>query len=195
MDGERPGVTPGDPLAGATGAYGAGERVPPGVAAPRERRPARPAPEDLAEWWRRALSVAVDGLVLGVLSVVIVSAIGVGVFGDGDAGVLAVLAGLLAAVVVFAALALLYAPLMMARTDGQTIGRMVAGCRVVRLDGRPVDFWWAAFREVLVKGLLVGTASALTGGIALLADGLWPLWDRERRALHDFLVDSRVVRS
>ena len=26
------------------------------------------------------------------------------------------------------------------------------------------------------------------------ADALWPLWDDENRALHDFVVNSRVVR-
>ena len=26
-----------------------------------------------------------------------------------------------------------------------------------------------------------------------LADVLWPLWDDENRALHDFVVNSRVV--
>jgi hypothetical protein len=58
-----------------------------------------------------------------------------------------------------------------------------------------VDFWWAALREVAVKGLLVGIASSLTGGIAYLVDVLWPFWDAENRALHDFVVDSRVVKA
>ena len=66
--------------------------------------------------------------------------------------------------------ALLYAPLIMARTNGQTLGKMATGCRVVRADGRRIDFGWAALREVVVKALLVGIAGALTGGIAYLVD-------------------------
>jgi uncharacterized RDD family membrane protein YckC len=45
-----------------------------------------------------------------------------------------------------------------------------------------------------VKALLFGIASSLTGGLAFFADVLWPLWDEENRALHDFIVDTRVVR-
>ena len=34
---------------------------------------------------------------------------------------------------------------------------------------------------------------SLTFGIAPLVDYLWPLWDEENRALHDYLVDTRTV--
>jgi uncharacterized RDD family membrane protein YckC len=40
-------------------------------------------------------------------------------------------------------------------------------------------------------------ASDEAGVIAVilgLMDVLWPLWDEENRALHDFFVDTRVVR-
>ena len=47
--------------------------------------------------------------------------------------------------------------------------------------------------EVVVKTLLFGIASVITGGLATLADVLWPLWDEENRALHDLIVDTRVV--
>ena len=36
--------------------------------------------------------------------------------------------------------------------------------------------------------------SSLTAGLASLADVLWPLWDEENRALHDLIVDTRVVK-
>ena len=35
---------------------------------------------------------------------------------------------------------------------------------------------------------------AFTFGLAALIDDLWPLWDEEHRALHDMVVDSRVIR-
>jgi uncharacterized RDD family membrane protein YckC len=91
--------------------------------------------------------------------------------------------------------AFLYAPAMMARTNGQTLGRMVLGIRVVRAKGQPMTFGWAMLREVAVKALLFGIASSLTFGLASLLDVLWPLWDEENRALHDFIVDTRVIKA
>ena len=57
-----------------------------------------------------------------------------------------------------AIVALLYAPLMMARTNGKTLGRMAVGIRVVRANGEPMTFGWAMLREVAVKALLFGFA-------------------------------------
>ena len=42
----------------------------------------------------------------------------------------------------------LYAPALMARTNGQTLGRMVTGIRVVRANGEPMTFSYAMLREV-----------------------------------------------
>jgi uncharacterized RDD family membrane protein YckC len=81
----------------------------------------------------------------------------------------------------------------MARTNGKTVGKMATGCRVVRSDGRRVDFLWAALREVAVKAVALGVAGAATGGIAYAVDWLWPFADKRNRALHDIVVDSLVV--
>jgi hypothetical protein len=56
-----------------------------------------------------------------------------------------------------------------------------------------MTFAYAMLREVGVKALLFGIAGSVTAGLANLADVLWPLWDDENRALHDFVVNSRVV--
>jgi uncharacterized RDD family membrane protein YckC len=48
---------------------------------------------------------------------------------------------------------------------------------------------------VAVKALLFGIASSLTFGLASLLDVLWPLWDEENRALHDLIVDTRVIKT
>jgi uncharacterized RDD family membrane protein YckC len=92
-----------------------------------------------------------------------------------------------------AIVSLLYAPAMMARTNGKTLGRMATGIRVVRANGGPMTFGFAMLREVAVKALLFGIAGSLTFGLANLADVLWPLWDEENRALHDFVVNTRTV--
>jgi uncharacterized RDD family membrane protein YckC len=189
---ERP--APERPAPPATRHYGGG-RVPPGAFAPRAPRPGPPAREELASWGSRAVATLVDGLIVGGVTLLILAGLGVGFFADGTVGALEVFVGLLVGSLIFAVLALLYAPLIMARTNGQTLGKMLAGCRVVRADGQRVGFWWAALREVAVKGVLLGVAASLTGGIAYLVDVLWPLPDPENRALHDYVVDSRVVHS
>ena len=200
MGDDRRDLTSGDPLGGAPAPapapahYGEG-RVPPGAFAPKPGRPPLPAKHELAEWWRRALATVIDALIVGGITLVVLVALGVGIFGDGDGGALAVAAAIAVGIALFAGLALGYAPLLMARTNGQTLGKMATGCRVVRTDGKRVDFWWAALREVAVKGLLVGTAAAITGGIAYLVDVLWPLFDDPPRALHDFAVNSRVTKT
>jgi uncharacterized RDD family membrane protein YckC len=153
----------------------------------------------LASWWSRVGAFLIDGLIVGVgallLLVLITAPFSVGFFASNDTGVAAlVLGGLLAALCV-TVVAFLYAPALMARTNGQTFGRMATGIRVVRAGGEPMTFGFAMLREVVVKALLFGFAGSLTGGIVNLLDCLWPLWDEENRALHDFVVDTRVVRA
>ena len=180
-------MSAGDPYAGGP--------VPPGAFAPREERPGLPAQEDLASWGSRAIATLIDGFIVGALTLAILALLGVGFFADGTVGAGEVVVGLLAGIVVFCVLALLYAPLTMTRTNGQTLGKMAAGCRVVRVNGKRTDFWWSAFREAIVKGLVIGIASILTGGIAYLVDVLWPIPDSQNRALHDYMAESRVVKA
>lgn len=174
--------------------YGDGP-VPPGAFAPRPGRPPLPTADELAEVWRRALALLVDTVIVGALTAVVLVALGLSFFGDGQSGTLEAVAATLVGLLVFVVFALLYAPVVMARTNGQTLGKLVAGCRVVRTDGKRVDVLWAAWREVVIKGLLFGVLASFTGGIAYLIDVLWPLWDGQKRALHDFIADSRVVKA
>jgi len=137
-----------------------------------------------------------DGVIVwlgaALLLIALTAPFSIGYFAD-DPGLVSVVFGTLLAVVCVAVLSLLYAPLLMARTNGKTLGRMAMGIRVVRADRRPVTFWFAMVREVVVKTLLFGIVSSLTFGLAALLDALWPLWDEEHRALHDFVVNTRVV--
>jgi uncharacterized RDD family membrane protein YckC len=59
---------------------------------------------------------------------------------------------------------------------GLTIGKLLCGLRVVRLDGRPVGPVWALVRTALL--LLVVPAL---------------LWDRDHRGLHDRAADTVVI--
>ena len=189
-----PRITSGDPLSGYTSAPppGAG-----GIAVAPSDAPIAGRWE-LSGWWRRVWAQVIDGIVIGLIALVfflIIGAIVGGGFLVGDTtGYIAAVLGFLAWGICILVAALLYAPLMMAKTNGKTLGRMACGIRVVRANGRPITFGYATVREVLVKWLLIGViAGSLTFGLAALIDYLWPLWDEENRALHDFVVDSRTI--
>ena len=151
----------------------------------------------LSGWWRRAGAQIIDGVIVGagalLLLVAITAPFSIGFFAGDTVGVAALIVGLFMGVLCVAIVSLLYAPAMMARTNGKTLGRMATGIRVVRANGQPIDFGFAVLREVLVKALLFGFLGSITGGLANLADVLWPLWDDENRALHDFVVDTRTI--
>ena len=152
----------------------------------------------LSGWWRRVGAQIIDGLIVGagalVLMVALTAPFSIGFFAGDTFGFLSLIVGLLIAILCVSIAAFLYAPAMMARTNGRTLGRMATGIRVVRADGKPIDFGFAMLREVAVKALLFGFIAAATGGLSFLADVLWPLWDEENRALHDFVVDTRTIR-
>jgi uncharacterized RDD family membrane protein YckC len=195
-------LKPGDPLRGPETPTVPGYTTlpPPGAGGP-------PAPASapgalagqyvLSGWWRRVGAALVDGLIVGIggiaLALAIMAPFSIGFLADETVGVVAVLVGLLVAVVCVSIIALLYAPALMARTNGKTLGRMATGIRVVRASGEPISFGFALLREVVVKTLLFGIVSSFTFGLASLLDVLWPLWDEENRALHDFIVNTRVV--
>jgi uncharacterized RDD family membrane protein YckC len=184
---ERGGLTPGYTT---TPPPGAGGPVPT-LNAPLTGRPA------LASWWQRVGAHLIDGAIVAVgaaiLFVAITAPFSLAFFGSDELGIASVIFGAFLALLCVAVVALLYAPALMARTNGKTLGRSVTGCRVIRADGRPITFGFAMLREVVVKTLLVGFLSGATGGIAWLLDVLWPLWDEENRALHDFVVNTRTI--
>jgi len=201
----REDLTPGDPLgAGPPAAperpVTAGYASPPppgaGGAPPRAPAPGAAGQLVLAGWWRRVGAAVIDGLIVSAVALAIMAPLGIGLFGagDSDAGVIAAILGLFVAGLVLVVVGFIYAPVLMAKTNGQTLGRMATGIRVVRTNGVPMSFGWAMLREVAVKALLINAiAGSATFGLAPLLDVLWPLWDEEKRALHDFLVQTRTV--
>jgi uncharacterized RDD family membrane protein YckC len=95
--------------------------------------------------------------------------------------------------------AALYYPVLMWRTDGRTAGKMALKIRVVSTSGRAMTLSLAATREVAIQTGVIGGLASLPapyralGFVAALLDYLWPLWDREKRALHDMIVGTRVI--
>lgn len=68
---------------------------------------------------------------------------------------------------------------------GRTLGKRIAGIKVIADNGQPVTYWDAGVRYV---GYLL---SFLTAGVGFLM----PLWDTQKRALHDKFAETRVVNS
>lgn len=102
-----------------------------------------------------------------------------------------ILAGI-ALIVAGIGVAILHAPLLMARKgerNGQSVGKRALEVRVVGIDGGPVGLGTCLVREVAVKQL----GTLITAGLFLPVDYLWPLFDDEDRAIHDIAAETRLV--
>jgi uncharacterized RDD family membrane protein YckC len=67
---------------------------------------------------------------------------------------------------------------------GATPGKMLLGIRVVKTDGRPVDWLTALMREVVGKTLST---------LPLALGYLWAFFHPKRQAWHDLIADTLVV--
>lgn len=72
-------------------------------------------------------------------------------------------------------------------TGGRTVGKRVARIRVVLEDGRRIGFGRALLRDLVVKNLMQVVWPAWVISV------LWVLRAPEHRALHDRIVDTRVI--
>ncbi|MGD2045196.1 MAG: RDD family protein [Gemmatimonadota bacterium] len=79
--------------------------------------------------------------------------------------------------------AALYTTVLLSVTNGQTLGKRLLGIRVLRLDGRPIN-WWIAFERA--GGYAAGFATGLLGFAQVY-------WDANRQAIHDRIVGTVVV--
>lgn len=169
--------------------------------APQSTRERDEGPFELATWGARLLAIFVDGLIMAALLVVVAVPLVLAVLGlsidldDETAATGAMITLLLVGFLAYLLIALLYAPMFMARWRGATPGKRMAGIRVVRADGGDLSFGDAVLREVVFKGIVVGAVGQVTAGIGFLANYLWPLWDDENRAGHDFMAKTRVVKA
>ena len=77
--------------------------------------------------------------------------------------------------------------------DGRTPGKQIAGIRVVRTTGEPSGWGNTLVREVVLKWMVGSCLGLVTFGIYCVVDYLWPLWDRNRQALHDKMAETLVV--
>jgi uncharacterized RDD family membrane protein YckC len=151
----------------------------------------------LASWGSRLGAYLIDGLIV-LVPIVILAVLLFGGTVDGDSSVWAWIGASLLYVLLIAAVVLLYAPLLMIRAgerNGQTFGKQLVGIRVVRDNGQPFGFAWAAYREVVLKQIAVNVASFIIPFLPWFLDYFWPLWDDENRALHDMGASTHVIKA
>jgi uncharacterized RDD family membrane protein YckC len=119
-----------------------------------------------AGFWRRFGASLIDGIILGVVN----GALTAGLKATGYA------LGLL--------ISLAYYTYMEGRPEGQTLGKMALGIRVISLaDGAAIGFGRAAVRWI----------GRFVSSVVILLGYLWMLWDPEKQTWHDKFAGSVVV--
>ena len=134
-----------------------------------------------AGFWKRGVAVFIDGIIYQVFSIALFFAFGLSVFTPQHS----VEAAKLTMILWFVnyAVWIAYATFFVGRF-GATPGKMVLGIKVVNADGGKVSYL-KAFGRVFAYFL---SSFILAIGLIMAA------FDREKRALHDRICNTRVIR-
>jgi uncharacterized RDD family membrane protein YckC len=149
-----------------------------------------------ASWWSRAVALLLDSAIVVAIALCVRAILAPYILGESvlrldESYTLRLATAMLAAA--------LYYPVLMWWMDGRAVGKMALKIRVVSTNGRAMTLSLAATREVVIQTGVIGGLASLPGvfrvaGLACgLLDYLWPLWDFEKRALHDMIVGTRVI--
>ena len=134
-------------------------------------------------FWRRLLAYIIDAIIVGIATGIVEAIIGAIFRASGtDVTGTGVRGGLVSLV-----LGLLYFGYLWSR-NGQTIGYMALGMRLVRADGQPVSFLLGALRY-----LLIYLSFAICLIPAIVSAFMIGLGDR-KQAIHDLICGTLVVR-
>jgi len=141
-----------------------------------------------AGFWIRFLAHIIDSIILGVVSSILQFSLlgpmlGLQNIENNPAAVFAALSAIGTVGLVGLVIACTYEAVFVAQM-GATPGKMALGMKVVRPDGSRVDL-----------GRAIGRYFAkILSGIILLIGYIMAGFDSEKRALHDMICDTRVVR-
>ena len=137
-----------------------------------------------AGFWIRVLAAIIDGVILWILG------LGIGAFFSNPQDVGPILTPSDVWRVMERALmsteslmGTLYSIILVGAAGG-TVGKLVLGLHIVRVDGRKVGYGRAFARY------LASTLSALCLGLGYL----WIVFNKDKRGWHDYLCDTKVVR-
>lgn len=128
---------------------------------------------EYAGFWIRLAAYILDGIVLACVSALLDALFGAKIF---KSPLWLDLTEKLIALAYYVVLTVIY---------GQTLGKMAVGIRVIRQDGKPNTWGAILLREIVGKPL-----SFLILGIGFLMIA----FDRQKRALHDRLAKTYVVK-
>jgi uncharacterized RDD family membrane protein YckC len=145
-----------------------------------------------AGFWIRFVAYMIDGLIVMTVSVFVIGiAVGVVILTDesldleNPGGI--VIAATLLVIAALIVINWLYEALMTSSPRGATLGKMALGLRIVRFDGTQLSFGRATarhFAKVIV-----------TPAVPLLLGYIMAGFTNRKRALHDILVDTLVIKS
>ena len=167
------------------------EITPAAASAESAEPPAHASARQPADWSPRVAATIVDFFVRCGLAGVIIGAVSLLWFVAGGSGDGGLTIGLLLG---FGFAWFVYAPLLMARWHGQTVGHRACHTRVVMSDGSRMSGGRAFVREALVKNILMEGIGSLTLYILTIVNYFSPLWDDFNQALHDKMCGTRVIR-
>jgi uncharacterized RDD family membrane protein YckC len=147
-----------------------------------------PASPAYAAWWRRVVAILIDGLIVSIpMSILVFGVLGFEFFADRGQGLMLTPAVRPGGLIIQAA-QVAYYTFLNGGERGQTLGKQVLGIRVRDVDAdAPIGYGRALLRHTVIPIL------GLLCGLITLVDGLWPLWDDKKQALHDKLARSIVV--
>lgn len=220
--GQQPGQQPGP--YGAQGQYGApqgqqtnpygqqggwGQPMPGGGYMQTMTGPTTPDGQPLAGWGRRFVARIIDGIVVGVVGLLLSQLLVPDLWTNYMHFIEDVAAGrttampadlasdFLAFGLMLAVLGLVY-EIVMLKTLSATLGKLALGLRVrLREQDGPLSWATSGIRALVWHGpnLLSGiqSLSFITGVFGLL-NGLWPLWDKNKQSLNDKFAKTNVVR-
>lgn len=116
-------------------------------------------------FWVRVLAAIIDAIITGVAAAILARFIPIPFFGS------------LVSVVYY---------VVLTAARGQTIGKMVLHIKVVDAEGNIPNLRSVLLREVLGK---------VISGLAFLLGYVWVAWDPRKRAWHDYIGGTYVVRT
>jgi uncharacterized RDD family membrane protein YckC len=157
---------------------------------------------ELAGWWRRVGATVIDLFVISVfLGILALASDGYHVHHRHGGGL--VFHQTTVFTVVSIAIGVIYQATTLCRRgthNGQTLGDQLLGVTITRDDGRSFGLGTFVVRQALLQELPNYAIRAIPhfGGLLLLwtsLDDLWPLWDRESRALHDIAAHTHALRT
>jgi len=180
-------------------------------------RATTPDGQELSGWWLRVVAYLIDGVIVGIISGILafpwmsdivdsyvdfisatIDATESGTSGPSQTELLSDVAGpVLVVTLIGLAVSLVYNSAFL-RWKAATPGKLALGLRS-RLRERPGRLDWGTIlkRWVSQFGYVLLSPIPVLGsvvGLYPLIDGLWPLWDSRKQALHDKIAATNVVR-